>query len=122
MPTQNSYLVAVCGNAKKLAVARLELSTGEFTVSENNPDVIVDEILMHSPKELLFPSEDEKTLPKELTGNGVGNLTPLESIYFDFRLSKEKLQNFFDVSHSRRLWSQRYEIRRLCRGSDFSLS
>lgn len=98
VPTENSFLAALCGNKKKLAVARLDLSTGEFTVSENDTDVIVDEILMAPPKELLYPQEDPDALPDAIAKGGPVNFTPLESFYFDYRLSRDRLLTFFDVS------------------------
>lgn len=98
VPTENSFLAAVVVNKTKMAVARLDLSTGEFTVSENENHVIIDEILMVPPKELLHSIDDSIPLPRELTQGGIGNFTPLESFYFDYRLARERLQNFFDVS------------------------
>ncbi|MCK5126471.1 MAG: DNA mismatch repair protein MutS [candidate division Zixibacteria bacterium] len=97
-PTQDSFLMAVCGNKKTLAVARLELSTGNFTVSENDPDTIADEIITLAPRELLYPSDQIDLLPKTITNNGIKNVTPLENIYFDVRLGREKLKKFFEVS------------------------
>ncbi|MEZ5359066.1 MAG: DNA mismatch repair protein MutS [Candidatus Zixiibacteriota bacterium] len=98
IPNENSFLAAVCGSKNKMAVARLDLSTGEFIVSENSSEVIIDEILMAPPKELLHPIDDPDSLPKDLTQGGVANLTPLENFYFDFRLAQDRLQSFFDVS------------------------
>jgi DNA mismatch repair protein MutS len=99
-PSHDSYLMAVCGDRKTLALASLELSTGDFSVTENEPDVIYDRILLARPKELLCPvDEGEPLLPKTLTENGAAPiLTPLERIYFDYRLAKETLCRFFSVS------------------------
>ena len=99
-PSHASYLAAVCGTRTRMALARLELSTGDFTISENDPDVIIDQLLLMQPKEILFPADEKKTLlPDSIAENGaVGNLTPVESIYFDYRLARESLCRFFSVA------------------------
>jgi DNA mismatch repair protein MutS len=99
-PTHNSFLMALCGNRKKMALARLELSTGQFTVTENEPDVIYDQLLLARPRELLCPDEEKDVLlPKSVFHNGeISNLTPLEPIYFDYRLARDELCRFFSVS------------------------
>ncbi|MCP4570584.1 MAG: DNA mismatch repair protein MutS, partial [FCB group bacterium] len=99
-PTRNSYLAALCGKGKNLALARLELSTGHFSVTENDAEIILDQLQSSPPKELLLPAEDkDDLLPKSLIENGLaGIVTPLEDIYFDFRLARDRLCRFFAVS------------------------
>ncbi len=99
-PSDHSYLAAACGNKKRMALARLELSTGEFTVTENEPDLIYDQLQAFPPKELLFPEgEKENLLPRSFMQDCMaGSLTFLEEIYFDFRLSRERLCRFFSVA------------------------
>jgi len=99
-PSHDAYLMAVCGNRKRIGMARLELSTGDFTINESEPDDIFDQLTLMRPREILFPSEDRDTvLPPGVTENGHGpNLTPLESIYFDYRLAEQQLCRFFSVT------------------------
>lgn len=99
-PSHNSYLMAICGSRKKMAMARLELSTGDFTVTENEPEMIYDLILLSQPKELLCPADTrDSLLPQAILENGaISNLTTLESIYFDYRLANDHLCRFFSVS------------------------
>ncbi len=98
-PSHDSYLAALFGDNKKMALARLELSTGEFSVIEDDPDIIYDRLAMAPPKELLTPDDNSSDLFERITKNGsTKNITPLENIYFDFRLSKETLCRFFSVS------------------------
>lgn len=99
-PSQNAYLMALCGSKKRMALARLELSTGEFSVTENEPDIIYDQVQLTQPKELLYPAEDtDSVLPDSLARNGAAvTLTPLEEIYFDYRLASEQLCRFFAVT------------------------
>jgi len=99
-PTYDAYLMALCGAGKRLGLARLELSTGDFSVTENEPDEIYDELAVFRPRELLYP-EDERDilLPPSILENGVGpNVTPLDSVYFDYRLARERLCRFFSVA------------------------
>ncbi len=99
-PSHDAFLMAVCGNRKRLGLARLELSTGDFSINESEPDDIFDQVTLMAPKEILFPAEDrDGVLPPDMTDNGKGpNLTPLESIYFDYRLAEEQLRRFFSVT------------------------
>ena len=99
-PSHDSYLVALCGNRRRLALARLELSTGDFSVTENEPRIIQDQILLLRPRELLCPAADKSWLLSEavLQNGGVPNVTELEPIYFDYRLAYEHLCRFFSVS------------------------
>ncbi len=99
-PSHNSYLTAVCGNRKRLGLARLELSTGEFSVTENEPAEVLDELLLLRPRELLYPADEKDVLlpPAFLENGSLPNMTPLESIYYDYRLAKEELCRFFSVS------------------------
>jgi DNA mismatch repair protein MutS len=99
-PTHDAYLTAICGNRKRMGMAQLELSTGDFSVSEGEADDIFDQVSLMQPKEILYPSEDkESVLPPHALENGdTPNLTPLESIYFDHRLAHERLCRFFSVT------------------------
>ena len=99
-PSHDSYLMAVCGGRKKIALARLELSTGDFTVTEDDPEIIYDQIMLSKPKELLYPAEEREALLPEsiISGTVIKNLTPLDSIYFDSRLAHDRLCRFFSVS------------------------
>ncbi len=99
-PSHDSYLMAICGTRKKIALARLELSTGDFTVTEDAPEIIHDQLLLLKPKELLCPAEDKETLlPEAISSNSeIQNLTCLETIYFDQRLANDRLCRFFSVT------------------------
>lgn len=99
-PSHDSYLAAVCGDRQTMALARLELSTGEFSVMEGEPETIADHLQLLPPKELLVAAEanDNPSLAS-LTANGsVGVATRLEGIYFDARLANENLCRFFGVT------------------------
>lgn len=99
IPSDNAYLVAVCGSKNKTGLARLELSTGEFIVTENTSTAIYDQLLLLRPREVLYPADDPalQSFPAE-NGSVAWVMTPLEAIYFDGRLGEERLQRFFGVN------------------------
>lgn len=99
-PSHNSYLAAVCGDRRTMALARLELSTGEFSVTEGEPETILDLLHLLAPKELLIAAENnEGSGSPSLPANGtVGVVTRLEAIYFDTRLAEQNLCRFFGVT------------------------
>lgn len=97
-PSQESYLISLCGNQTRMALACLELSTGRFSVTEDVSKVILDQIQLSLPKELLFPETDKDVLLSPSLKHGSSYLTPLEEIYFDYRLAKERLCRFFAVT------------------------
>ncbi|MFH1701446.1 MAG: DNA mismatch repair protein MutS [Candidatus Zixiibacteriota bacterium] len=98
-PSHDSYLAALYGDDNKMALARLEISTGEFSVIEDDSDIIYDRLAMAPPKELLMPEDKPSDLFGRMIKNGLArNITRLENIYFDYRLSKEMLCRFFSVN------------------------
>lgn len=99
-PSHNSYLAAVCGDRRTMALARLELSTGEFSVTEGEPETILDLLQLLPPKELLITAENgEESVSRSLPVNGaVGVVTRLEPFYFDARLAEQNLCRFFGVT------------------------
>ncbi len=109
-PTQDSILAAICGTSKQMGLATLELSTGNFSVIEDDADVVIDRLGMLSAREVLYPQQDEKKDknrfdPSRITnGSGFGQgatggtLTPLEPIYFDQRIGSANLCRFFSIS------------------------
>lgn len=104
-PTKDSILAAICGNSKRIGLALLELSTGDFSVIEDDPDLIYDRLTLMAPREILYPAQSDKgnINPDRFTngaGLGVGGstLTLLEPIYFDNRIASANLCRFFSVT------------------------
>ena len=54
---ENNYLVAVVGEQASWGVAKADLSTGEFTVTEVPPDDLLAELAKAGPSELLYPKD-----------------------------------------------------------------
>ncbi len=54
---ENNYLVAVIGEDDRWGVARADLSTGEFTVSELSTHDLFEELAKTAPSEILYPRD-----------------------------------------------------------------
>ncbi len=67
-PDENSYLLALCPNGQQWGCAWLDLSTGEFRVSEEEGLPAAAAMLASiSPRELLIPERLRNELPEELS-------------------------------------------------------
>ena len=114
------YLAAVCGGEENVAVAFLELSTGEFTATEvSGSDAwrrIQEIVQSYSPREILFPEELARLirsnfsrstiageiLPGFLPANSNSSpsdftLTPLDDRHFDLKDCENLLTGRFEV-------------------------
>ena len=99
-PSHNAYLAAVCGDRKRMGTALLDLSTGEFSVVENDGEAVGNHLQLVAPRELLYPADRQPATADALAAikRIVAHLTPLEEIYFDVRLAQEQLCRFFSVA------------------------
>ncbi len=99
-PTEPSLLTALFGNGKRMALASLDLSTGKFSVTEDEPDRVYDQLRVSAPREVLVPQNDRATvLPPHIERDSrLNSITELEDVYFDYRISKDRLCRFFAVS------------------------
>jgi DNA mismatch repair protein MutS len=62
---ENNYLLAVCGDGETWGLARADLSTGEFAVTQVAEDDLTREIAKTGPSEILYPGE---ATPEEALG------------------------------------------------------
>ncbi|HJT86525.1 MAG TPA: DNA mismatch repair protein MutS [Bryobacteraceae bacterium] len=95
-PRENNYLAAVGRAAGQAAVAHVDVSTGEFRVTEMEPSE-VEAVLEHlGPREVLFPGE----LPL-LDGDGRSGArfvrTPIEEWIFSPDYSDRTLRDHFQL-------------------------
>lgn len=54
---ENNYLVAIVSENDRWGIARADLSTGEFTISEISSHDVFEELAKSSPSEILFPRD-----------------------------------------------------------------
>ena len=83
-------------------LATLELSTGEFWVSETQRDcslqVIVDELIRIDPKEVIFPNSLHDELSEHLHTLAITRLVPRDLTDFELEPSKTRLSTTFQVT------------------------
>ena len=65
---ENRYLAAICGKGKLWGLSLLDLSTGEFLVTERDDLAgLLDELGRMQPSEVLLPAADNRETPSPLT-------------------------------------------------------
>ena len=97
---QPNYLAAVASSSenKSFGLSFLDISTAEFKVVElDSQDVLVEELLRVSPKELLLPEGYDPEFSKKLQHYLQVTLTHLNYDSFDRRRSEERLVEHFQV-------------------------
>ncbi|MDY0039984.1 MAG: DNA mismatch repair protein MutS, partial [Desulforhabdus sp.] len=97
---QPNYLAAVVGSAEdnRFGMSYLDISTAEFKVVElDSQEVLVDELLRVSPKELLLPEGEESAWRQRLQHYLQITLTHLNYDSFDKRRAVERLRRHFQV-------------------------
>ena len=87
----------------RVGVATLDLSTGEFWISEspmeNSLHILVDELVRIDPKEVIFPDSLLEELSQMLKGLTIARLVPRTMHSFELDVCKTKLATTFDVEH-----------------------
>jgi len=94
----NNYLASVTGFKDKMAVAWVEISTGEFKVSSINEEMMPSLLDNLSPREVVV---DELLLQDEHIRDSLSVLnfiTPKSHSLFDFERAHSRLLNFFKVN------------------------
>ncbi len=97
---QPNYLAAVRppGGQKPLGLAFLDISTGEFRITElDSEESLVEELLRIGPKEVLIPEEFSSEWTRTLENRIEAAFTHVEEVYFDKRRSFELLTSHFRV-------------------------
>ena len=80
---ENNYLMAVCGGDGAWGIARADLSTGEFAITEAGPGDLAREIAKTRPSEILYPREGiPETVVAEMKAASQAAMTPLDDWLF----------------------------------------
>ena len=90
---KNNYLASICFEKNQFGISFLDVSTGDFYISQGDFKLIDQLISNFSPNEILV-SKPSKNKFKELIGNSY-NVYPLDDWVFDSSYSKSKLLNHF---------------------------
>ena len=95
---ENNYLVALCDVDDLYGLAHVDLSTGEFHVTElEDEDKLVSEITRLSPSEILIPEGFEDGLLERVKVETAPVINPLPRWQFDVDTAREELLSHFDV-------------------------
>ena len=97
----NNFLAAVSADGSSAGLAYVDVSTGEFLVSEQELESLGDELERLSPAETLVPREqleEGRALAKALTFRAVGVLTPREGYEFSPAEAERLLKSHFGVA------------------------
>lgn len=104
---ENCYLAALAGSKDSLAVAFVDVSTGEFITTEtvgNNIAALIEEIESFAPREILYPLALSSLIGANNANGNTPSLfvgavsTPLEDWQFEFDRNHELLCSHFKVA------------------------
>lgn len=89
--------------ANRFGLASLDLSTGEFWISESwmkhSLQSVVDELVRLEPKEVIFPAGIQEAMTSALQSLPIARIVPRDATTFDLEESKTILTKIFQVNH-----------------------
>ncbi|MEJ2230860.1 MAG: DNA mismatch repair protein MutS [Nitrospirales bacterium] len=90
-------------SADRFGLASLDLSTGEFWISESRLkhsfQNIVDELVRIEPKEVIFPAQLQEEIAPVLQPLSIARIVPRDAATFDLEASKTILTRTFEANH-----------------------
>lgn len=93
---QNNYLVSVISDDSRIGLAYVDITTGDFSVTEiqsNEPIAAIrTELMRLNPAEILIKDN------YELSNGFTGHITKYPAWHFEYARSEQNLKNHFDVS------------------------
>ena len=92
---KNNYLASICFLDEICGVSFLDISTGDFWISEGNINQVQQLIENFSPKEILVPKPFKKKFLNEIVYSN--SIFFLEDWAFEKNFAKEKLLDHFDT-------------------------
>ena len=92
---KNNYLASICFLDEICGVSFLDISTGDFWISEGNINQVQQLIENFSPKEILVPKPFKKKFLNEIVYSS--SIFFLEDWAFEKNFSKQKLLDHFDT-------------------------
>lgn len=97
-PSANNFIAAVSSNKKKCGFSYMDLSTGEFRLTEfSDPSLLMDELRRLRPLELLTGEGGDGLFSRP--GPSIKKVTHLNNYDFDYTLNLERLKKHF-AAHS----------------------
>ena len=113
---KNNFLASIAYAAKgRMALALLDISTGEFLVSEGNKDYIDKLLQSFRPSEVLVPRDRKKQFEQQYGDDFY--VFGLEDWVFGFDYAREKLLNKFEVSSLKGFGVEDMELAQVAAGA-----
>ena len=113
---KNNFLASIAYAAKgRMALALLDISTGEFLVSEGNKDYIDKLLQSFRPSEVLVPRDRKKQFEQQYGDDFY--VFGLEDWVFGFDYAREKLLNKFEVSSLKGFGVENMELAQVAAGA-----
>jgi DNA mismatch repair protein MutS len=118
--SENNYLAAVCGTGEAVAASFLDVSTGEFVVTEfvgeRAWEQLLEQMEAFAPREVVYPKSLESLVAVYVRGEaapseeGVDRERPRERTVFD-RAARTPLDDWvFDVTHAQSLLCEHFGV------------
>lgn len=89
--------------ANRFGLASLDLSTGEFWISESwmkhSLQSVVDELVRLEPKEVIFPAQLQEAMTSAFQSLPIARIVPRDATTFGLEESKTILTRIFQVNH-----------------------
>lgn len=94
-----NYLVSLVDVSKQMALAWIDISTGEFRTSNTSKESLLADLTRLNPKEILFPDKllDASEL-STILNEFRSALTPHVSNFFESQRAESRLKHFYGVS------------------------
>jgi len=102
-PKSNNFMISLSFGKGVTGISVLDISTGEFSVTEfNGTDRLrlINEIIRIEPSEVLLPSANQKAFKEEITSSLLRPpfISPFEDWKFDYETARRALLSKFGVS------------------------
>ncbi len=99
---ENTYIVSLYLKDKDWGLALVDLASGQMKTAQSDSQekrALDDELFKVSPKEIIFPEEEEEKVIEILSRNNMTSIlrSPLEDWAFDFSQAKNILESHFQV-------------------------
>ncbi len=91
---KNNYLVSIIYNDKTAGIATIDVSTGEFFLSETSPARLKETVLSLQPSEILCPERQQKEATA-LFQQQVLRITSMEDYFYSHEMAYETLIHHF---------------------------
>ncbi|HMA62907.1 MAG TPA: DNA mismatch repair protein MutS [bacterium] len=95
---KNNYLISVQFHRKDAGISAIDVSTGEFILTEVHKDRVKEKVMAFGPSEIICP-EKYKDEIYELFSRTVLRITPLPDWMYEYDEAYQRLTEHFEVSN-----------------------